>query len=101
MIRISRTNGPDLEFEGQMVASVSSRDHKVGPTSWTCLRVWRTTKAKYVAVRERHRVDRPDDPVVEVHVVENMDQLEQLLGWSWLTKLLYGQMGHQRVERLD
>lgn len=47
MIRLSRDNEPDLEFDGELVASSNSRiDHD--QARWTELKVYLTTRHKWV-----------------------------------------------------
>ena len=93
---LTRDNLADLQFEGDLVATVSSET--AGKTRWTELRVYKTDGGRYICEElGRSKVDGERD-FHHVTVVDNEKSIPSVFGGGWLSKLLYGKMQLQYTE---
>lgn len=88
--RIERTGALDLEFEGELLADVSSRLDNA--PRWTEVRIYRTSTGRYVTEQIGLSVYASEKERRDVRVVESPDDLPKALervsndGRSYLTK---------------
>lgn len=102
--RIEPDSGPDLVFDGERIAHVSS--HEPGRDQWSELSIYRTAAGAYVAVRQRHKLhdDDGDIAIAAAHCPTSAD----VVSWfhappqrpSWLTKELLDAAGIDHAERI-
>lgn len=98
-------SGPDIEFDGTVLAEVSSRDS--GRDQWSVLRIYRTAGGSFVAERERWR-DRDGAPEQTVYGVGVCPDAAAVVRWfhgppqrpSWLTKELLDAAGIAHAEHI-
>lgn len=99
--RIEPDSGPDLVFEGELVASVSSFED--GRVQWTELYLYRTAAGAYVVARHRYRIG-TEEVVSAAHCPTAADVVAYLHGPpqrpSWLTKELLDAAGIEHAERI-
>jgi hypothetical protein len=92
---LSDDDGPDVAFNGDLVAQVDSRDGKTQHGEWTVIRVYRRAAGGYAVQRERWSEDGDgaslDD--TQARAFDTEAALVESLGWSWFTKGLYERCG--------
>jgi len=87
--RVQRDKHPDLAFEGDVVARVSSDSRDSWRARWTELELYRTNAGKWVAVTiGRSRVEGETDRHAAV-VCENLREVFAALGMGRLARQLY------------
>lgn len=101
---IERNGKPDLQFNGERVASTSNspdRGHSdwSGETGrWTALSLYRTDSGKYVC----HRVERTqwqgERDTHTAAVCDSVDGVREFFGYSDLAKEIYHEAGIQAAE---
>lgn len=97
---IETTDGPGFELVGIKLGHVSSRGHKDDRSQWSVLEVYQAVSGRYVAVRERHFATGKTKR--EGRVFERPEEIQQWLGWSWLTRDLYDLCGFDSCrERIE
>lgn len=88
--RLRRHGQPDLEFDGDILADVSSKDDEPDKIRWTEIRIYRSKSGKYIAevVGKSRQEDERDR--MKVTVLNDPAQFGQVLmvaGHNYLTDL--------------
>lgn len=102
IITLERDNNRDVRFNGEKIATVSSREIS-GPGSnrWTELHLYRTAAGRLIC----HEVGRTqwqgEHDRHAVHIADDGDGLIETLGTGWLAKELYAEVGIECVAHID
>ena len=91
---IMRKNGPDLEFSGEEIGSVSTLypGETLGEGAsnrWTELHLYKTEKGKYVASCLGMSTYPGEKTISNSVVCNNHDQIKAFFGYRWLAKEMY------------
>ena len=92
---LKRDTGPDVAFYGEKVAEVDSRDYKRGARQerWTEMVMYKTGSGKIVvSIAGRSRMPGEVDRL-KVKVCENIQEVFDKVGFSYLAKSLYEEAG--------
>lgn len=94
--------GPDLQFKGQEVASVSSNDyHDVRRPRWTELVLYRTEGGNYISENIGKSSVPGEVDRATVKKTPTQDDVKEFFGDKWLAKYLYDDMGWNVAETVD
>lgn len=96
MTTIECTKGPDLRFQGKVIATVDS--FAPGRDEWSILTIYRTEGGSYVAVRERLEDDGEGRPEVVMREASPCKDAAAVLAFyggatSWMVKQLLAEAG--------
>jgi hypothetical protein len=94
LLRVPRTNRPDLEFKGFRLAEAKSSAASVR------LAVYKTEGGSYVGVKELYTPSSGDLESCLAEVTRDVKELISFFGYGNLAKELYGQLGLNIVETL-
>ena len=83
--------GPDLAFNGTIVAQVSSwmRD----APRWSELRLYKTEGGGWVCHSIGHTIDTEEEPIVRAEACKNEAEIKAFFGMRYLAKELYDRAG--------
>ncbi|MAS09899.1 MAG: hypothetical protein CMN26_07800 [Salinisphaera sp.] len=91
-------NNPDLEFEGELVSAVSSRQG--ASPQWTELELYRTDSGKYVCHKIGRTTKRGQRDFHSCAVCESDAEITGFFGFGYLSKQLYEAAGVQHAQRI-
>lgn len=97
-IKIARDNEPDLVFDGEQIASVTSKGRSRDTGRWTKLELYKTESGKFICVEigcTQWEGERTRNRAV---VVELEHDIQDFFGFGWLAKELYADAGIEAVE---
>ncbi|MGS4989926.1 hypothetical protein ACVDG9_18325 [Roseibium sp. RP-7] len=101
---IKRDDGPDLRFQGELIASVeSSQDRQSrlysGQTgNWDELELYRTAAGNFVCVIENCTAWAGERNTRQAAVVSDAAGVIEFFGQEWLAKLIYSEAGLANVQ---
>lgn len=97
---LARDEGPDVRFQGERIAHVSSR-RPDNDDRWTELSLYRSTGGKLIAHQVGRTIWQGEHDRHAVFVCEGVSELTRYLGYGWLAKSLYEAAGVDSAEEID
>ena len=94
MLTLGIDGAPDLRFNGELVASVTSCDNQAEGKScirWKELALYKTKGGQYICHRVDHSRFQEERTQFSGSVCQNLDDVKSYLGQSWLAKQLYAE----------
>ncbi len=98
-VRLERTGKPDLEFQGNEVASTTSNPGGL-KKRWTELKVFKTVGGRYVTQILGLSEVEGERTRSSVRVLEDLNDLPNILGFGDLAKQIYKKLSLLFSERL-
>jgi chitodextrinase len=95
---IEQSNGPELTFNGQLLAQVSSRTKDT--TRWTELIVYHTDTDKYIAVAIGATVFPHETTFVKATVCENKNAITRVFLYTNLAQRIYEELDFKPTQRI-
>lgn len=91
MITIKQSNGPEIEFHGQLLAEVSSR--QPNKDRWTELRVYKSDTGKYITESVGQTVFDHEHVRCKAAVFDKLEDITQAFDYTVLAQKLYKKVG--------
>lgn len=104
---VQQDNGPDLNFEGELVGEAYSRGdqshrrYSGSPGRRTTLKLYRTKGGRFICEKIGHTQWQGEKTRYKAHVCDLLQEVFEFFGHGWLEKDLYKDAGIDASTKID